>query len=110
MKVVSQTVAGSNGNAVYLSGANTWTQADADATSTCSGMLGINVSSTVVLTKGVYTTSGLTAAAIQYASATAGGLTETAPSTTGQIVRIVGYALSTTELFFDPDKTYVEVA
>lgn len=105
----SQTVGGSDGNLVYLSGADTWSQADASAEATCSKMLGIRISSTVVLTHGIFTTNGLTAGAIYYASETAGAITTTAPSTTGTIVRVVGYAKSTTELFVDPDKTWVEV-
>lgn len=110
MKLTSQTVAGSNGDLVYLSSANTWTQADADAESSCSGMLGIRISATEVLTQGVYTTSGLTAASTYYASTTAGGKTVTAPTGDADIVRVIGYALSTTEFFFDPDKTFIEIA
>lgn len=109
MKLTSQTVGGSNGDLVYLSGANTWSQTDADAESTSNGMLGIRISATEVLIKGVYTTTGLTAASTYYVSTTAGGITTTAPSATGDVVRIVGYALSTTELFFDPDKSYVVI-
>jgi len=107
--IAGQTVGGSDGNLVYLSGADTWTQADADAEASCSKQLGIRLSSTTVLTHGIWTTTGLTAGSIYYASATAGGITTTAPSTTGQIVRIVGTALTTTELFFNPDMTFVEV-
>lgn len=45
------------------------------------------------------TTGGLTAGAIYYLSAaTAGNLTETAPTTTGQFVLRVGKALSTTDM------------
>ena len=110
MKLVSQTVGGSNGNIVYLSGANTWSNADADAASTASGMIGIRISATEVLTHGIYTTTGLTAGSIYYISTTAGGKTTTAPSATGDIVRVIGYALSTTEFFLDPDKTWIEVA
>ena len=110
LKIVGQTIGGSNGDLVYLSGSLTWSQANADAEVTCSGMLGIRISATEVLTQGVYTTTGLTAASTYYASTTAGGITTTVSSTTGDIVRIVGYALSTTEFYFDPDKTFVEVA
>jgi hypothetical protein len=108
--LVGQTVAGSDGGIVYLSGANTWSSTDADAETTSKGMLGIRINSTTVLTHGVYTTTGLTAAATYYLSTTVGAKTITAPSETGDIIRIVGYALSTTEFFFDPDKTYIEVA
>ena len=108
-QLASQTVGGSNGNAVYLSGSNTWTAADASAESTCSDQLGIRISATNVLTHGVYTTSGLTAGAIYYVSETTGAITATQPTTATSIVRVIGYALSTTELFVDPDKTWVEI-
>ncbi len=109
MKLTGQTVGGANGDLVYLSAANTWAQADADAAATCSGMLGIRISATEVLTSGIYTTTGLTAASVYYASVTPGAPTLTAPTADGDIVRIVGYALSTTEFFFDPDKTFIEL-
>ena len=102
-------VAGSVGDIVHLTGATTWTDADADAEATCDGMLGIKLSTTEVLTHGVYTTTGLTAASTYYVDTSAGDKTVTAPSGSGDIVRIIGYALSTTELYFDPDKTYIEV-
>jgi hypothetical protein len=59
------------------------------------------------LRMGNYTTSGLTTGVIYYLS-TAGGLTDTAPTATGTVTRIIGYATSTTVLSFDPDHTYVE--
>jgi len=99
----------SAGNIARFNGTN-WVQADASAESTANGMLGIYVSTNTILTHGVYTTSGLTAGATYYLSETAGAITTTAPSTSTSIVRIVGYALSTTQLFVDPDKSYVEVA
>lgn len=109
-KLVSQTVGGSNGDAVYLSSSTTWSQADATAEATSSDALGIRVSATEVLTLGVYTTSGLTAGSIYYVSETTGAITATAPSTSTSIVRVIGYALSTTELFVNPDQTWVENA
>lgn len=108
-KLVSQTVGGSNGNAVQLTGSNTWGQADASVESTADGMLGIRISATEVLTHGVYTTTGLTAGATYYLSETAGAITTTAPTTSTSIVRVIGYALSTTELFVFPDDTFIEV-
>ena len=108
IKLIGQTVGGSDGEVVYLSDSTTWSQADATAESTCSNMLGIRISTTEVLTHGVYTTTGLTAGAIYYVSETAGAITTTKPSTSTSIVRVLGYALNTTELFVDPDKTWVE--
>ena len=108
--IVGQTVGGSDGNIVYCSSANTWSQADASAESTCSKQLGIRISSTTVLTMGLYTTSGLTAGSVYYVSETGGAKTTTAPTTSGSIVRIIGYALSTTEFFLCPSGTFVENA
>lgn len=106
-QTVSSTV--STGNIAMFDGTS-WIQADASVTSTCDSLLGISLGSSTIHLYGPYTTSGLTSGAIQYVSETAGATTETAPSTSTSIVRIIGYALSTTELFFDPDKTYIEVA
>jgi len=46
--------------------------------------------------------SGLTIGATYYLSTTAGGITATAPTGSGQIVQKVGVALSATELSFEP--------
>lgn len=109
--ITGQTVAGTTlGQLVYLSGANTWSLTDANAVATSSKMLGIRLSATEVLTYGIYTTTGLTAGAIYYISETTGAITTTAPTTSLSIVRIIGYALSTTQLFFCPDSTFIEVA
>lgn len=59
---------------------------------------------------GYYTTTGLTAGSIYYLSETAGAITATAPTTSLSVVRILGYALSTTVLLFRPDTGYVELA
>lgn len=54
--------------------------------------------------------SGLTPGAIEYLSDdTAGSIEETATTDSGEIVRIIGYALSSTKLFFNPDITYIEL-
>ena len=55
--------------------------------------------------------TGLTPGAIQYLSDdTAGSIEETATTTSTEIVRIIGYALSATVIYFHPDISYVEVA
>ena len=59
---------------------------------------------------GEYVTTGLTAGAIYYMSETAGAITATAPTTSGSIVRVVGYAKSTTVFVFKPDTVWIEVA
>jgi len=44
-----------------------------------------------------------------YVSATAGELTQTIPSSTGQQVQVVGYATATNILYFIPDLTIIEL-
>lgn len=38
-----------------------------------------------------------------------GSPTSTMPSATGEVVRIIGYAKSSNHIWFDPDKTYLEI-
>jgi hypothetical protein len=47
-----------------------------------------------------------------YVSTTAGAFSQTAPSGTGDIVRIIGYVQSTSadQIYFCPDSTWVELA
>ena len=108
--IIGQTVGGADGDAVYLSGSNTWSQADASAEATSKDALGIRVSASIVLTQGVFTTTGLTAGALYYVSETAGAITATAPATSLSIVRPIAYALTTTELYVFPSGSYVENA
>lgn len=42
-----------------------------------------------------------------YVSETAGSVTQTQPTTTDVVIRIVGSALTADEMFFNPDKTWV---
>jgi len=102
------------GDLCYLKSDGKLWKAKADATSTSSTLLAIAVSSVsannsgnAVLT-GAYTTSGLTAGSIYYVSdGTAGAITSTIPADDGDVVRIIGYALSTTVLWFNPDSSYI---
>lgn len=45
-----------------------------------------------------------------YVSTTAGGLTSTAPNTSGDTVQIVGIALDADTIIFNPDYTYIELS
>lgn len=51
-----------------------------------------------VLLSGLHTTTGLTANSLYYASNTAGGIS----ATTGTNTKVIGQAISTTQLIFDP--------
>lgn len=103
------------GDLCYFKSDGKMWKTDADAESTSQGLLGIATagitaeSSGTFLMEGVYTTTGLTAASEYYISATAAGWTATKPSTTNQVVRSLGYALSTTQLYFNPDNYYTVI-
>ena len=92
--------------AINASGQATKADADAIATSNVIGVAIAAIAGGAVGQIATYGTlagySGLTAGARQYASLTAGGLTETAPTAAGDCVVQVGYALSATTLIIQP--------
>jgi hypothetical protein len=47
-----------------------------------------------------------------YVKTTAGAMTHTAPTASGDFVRVVGYCLDDTHgiMYFNPDNTWVEIA
>ncbi len=113
------------GNAVYIDGADSVDLAQADAIGT-SDVFGLchdetvnsAATATIVTSGGVMaattgqwdaiagTTGGLTAGALYFLSKdTAGYLTETAPTSVGEVVVIIGKAISTTDLKVDPQHT-----
>ena len=107
------------GELLYLASDGEWALADADAEATASGSLAISLavgsdgSPLLVALAGSFVrddTYAWTVGADLYVSTTAGGLTETAPSGTGDIVRIVGQAVSADVVYFNPDSAYAEVA
>lgn len=107
----------SAGDLCYLNSSNKMAKADADAASTSTNMLGLSTgvaaadsTQEFVLYGGLNEFGSLTIGAPVYVSTTAGGVTQTAPTGTGDIVRIIGYAISATEIYLDPDKTWVELA
>jgi len=66
----------------------------------------------IVLVRGVIRNenwTGLTVAGAVYLSETAGGITQTAPSDSGDCVQIVGFALSDSEILFDFSRPYLTV-
>ena len=103
------------GDLCYLNSTSDAVKVDASAEATCKGMLVMAAEAISALNTGkfilfgTYTTTGLTAGSEYYASTTAGETTTTAPSATGEIVRVVGYAVSSTKFFFNPDVTWVEI-
>lgn len=105
------------GSAVYASAADTYDKARADAVGTvnviglasdistaAAGVGGVQMDGILTATTAQWdaiagTTGGLTFNSYYYLSpTTAGALTATAPSTTGQFIMCVGIAISTTEI------------
>jgi hypothetical protein len=104
------------GGILLLGADGSYDDADASAEATAAGMVvmatAAGTGSMLLLQKGTFQDAGAwdwTPGAILYLSETEGELTETAPVTSEAIVRIMGYALTADSIFFDPDKTYIEV-
>ena len=104
------------GEVVYLDINGDWLQTDAAATGTSTNMLGIalgSVPSNGILVRGYVVNQGAwslnTGAPVYLSSGSLGGITNTAPSTAGDVVRIIGHAISADKIYFNPDNTWVEL-
>lgn len=107
------------GAALYMAADGHYDEADADATTTMPVValaLETGTGTKQILRRGFIRndtwnwTLGNGVANYLYASTTTGGLTQTAPSATGDLVQIVGYAVSADVIYFDPQLVMVEVA
>jgi len=104
------------GSIYYLDSSQNWQLADASAASTAEGMLGIATDTSIrLLVKGIARHagwSGLGHGSVLYLSETAGELTTTKPTTSGAIVRVIGYCTNTTtrEIYFNPSADWIELA
>ena len=116
------------GRLYFLHTDGTWDEADADAASTGKQLLGIALGSSAttngLLLRGFVKIpstevlnlpgSGASDGLPLYISTTSGHLDFTAPSASGDIVRVVGYCIdddsSDILLYFKPDNTWVEIA
>jgi hypothetical protein len=116
--MISQTVdanASGIGALLYKAADGNWEEADADSSATM-GMLGIAVESGTgtkdVLIRGFVkdTAWSWTPGAQLFASTTTGAITATAPSGTGDIVQVVGYATEATVMYFNPSVDFIEIA
>tara|TARA_R100000005_G_C4993005_1_gene200144 strand:+ start:821 stop:1627 length:807 start_codon:yes stop_codon:yes gene_type:complete len=104
---------------IYYWDGSAWSPADASAASTGSGMLGVALgtgatNSVGICIRGMVTignNSGSNGDVI-YLSETLTQATNTAPTTSGAIVRVIGYCLDSTnnQIYFNPDGTWVENA
>ena len=106
------------GELCYYKSDGSWAAADADAAATSGGCLlaialGTDPDSDGMLLRGMFTLDHDpgTVADVLYVSTTAGDITNTAPSGNGDIVRIVGYCLDSSngQIWFNPSNDYIEI-
>jgi len=104
-----------SGNLLFLSGDSKYYKVNnlSEATSSTELRLAISAitanASGLALIQGQYVTTGLTAGA-KYWVGNSGDYTTTQPTVDNSIVRFIGTALSSTELEFNPDQTYIEIS
>lgn len=97
-------------------GAALWSEADADAEIQTKGLLGLALGTSPtndgLLVRGIRSFSNsFTVGAPIYISLTAGTFTDDLSShTTGDFVRVIGYALSTQLIYLDPSPDYIELS
>lgn len=101
----------------YVYGSSAWTAVDADNEAKTKGLFGIALGTSGfvsgLLVRGVMqhtSWSGFAIGEILYISTTEGLITNTAPSATGDFVRVIGYALGNSYIFVDASGTYIEIA
>lgn len=114
-------VAGENitaGHVCYLSDDDQIWLTDADSSDNSTGLLVLALADVSASASGVFLTYGYAEnsnwswneSAILYLSTSSGNMTETAPSGSGDIVRIIGYGIDAADtIWFDPDKSWVEL-
>ncbi len=108
------------GKIYFLKNDGVWAETDADSKSTGGNQLlaialGTNPSTDGMLVRGFFKASTAVSDWDEgkpvYLSTTAGLGTTTAPSATGDFVRIIGYCTATTDvIYFNPSSTYVEIS
>ena len=110
------TTTGMTAGDVYVWNGTNWVQVDADADTTTKGLMGVALGASSaddgLLTHGVAYLShdpGAAGDILYVDTVTAGYLTATQPSTTGQFVRVAGYCLADNKVFFSPSQDFIEV-
>ena len=107
------------GELCYLKADGAWAATDADAVATSGGVLlalalGTDPDADGMLLRGMFTLDHDpgTIADELYVSTTAGDITGTAPSGSGDIVRVVGYCLDSTngQIWFNPSNDFIVLA
>ena len=104
------------GQVRYFTSTSTWSAANAtSAGAAARNLLGICTTGAGynrgMLVRGYFknTSWSLTIGAPVYLSTTANTITSTAPSASGNIVRVVGYAIAADEIYFNPSQDWIEI-
>lgn len=99
-----------------LNSSSQWELASATALSTASGLLAFSPDPILqgeeglgILSGLVTVTSPITPSQEYYISTSLGLFTSTAPADPGEIVRIIGYGVTSGSLLFSPDITFIEL-
>jgi hypothetical protein len=98
----------------YWTSSSTWALADADSSTTSSGFLGMAVGTAFnngMLLRGyIYNSSwNWTAGSILYLDVTAGNISSAQPAGSGDIVRVIGYAINADLIYFNPSQEWIEL-
>lgn len=102
---------------LYRYGASGWEASDANVVGKAEGLLGLALGASEandgLLVDGLISSSAFSAFSAGdtiYVSETEGAMTNTAPTAQGSIVRIVGYALGSSFVHFNPSDNFIELA
>jgi hypothetical protein len=107
------------GKLMYLHSGGDWKYADADAVATSGAvLLGIALGTAVsdgILLRGYFDATAIQGSFVKggacYISETAGAIDFTAPSASGDVVRVVGYGTDTANvIYFNPSGTWIEIS
>ena len=107
---------GLTAGSVYVWNGTNWVAVDADAEATTKGLMGVALGTTAgagFLTHGTAYLShdpGTAGDILYVDTVTAGYLTSTQPSATGDFVRVAGYCLADNKVFFSPSQDWIEIA
>jgi hypothetical protein len=103
-------------NKFYVHTSSGWVAADADVEAKTKGLVGIALGTSSatngILVKGIHSSSAhsFSAGDTLYVGTTEGTVTATAPSATGDFVRVVGYVLANGYIYINPSPDYIEIA
>jgi len=99
---------------VYMWGPTDWGTANAGAVATADGLMGVATTNTAggdVLVSGIIQLASVPGSAgdVLYLNTSAGTLTATAPTGSGEIVRVMGYNLDGSRIYFNPSTDWLEI-